>query len=212
MNSNNNIMNPDTPQSTEAVILKAASEVFMQKGYDGARMQEIADKAGLNKALIHYYYRSKDKLFNAVFEQVLVEMTEGLSYIFEQNLAVFESIRRFFQTHQEILLKNKLLPLFMLNEIQRNPDLLMDLYPVERIQSVRKKFYSNVRNEQQMGIIRKDVNPTDLFLNILSLSIFPFAAKPLLKGFYDLNETDFQAIISYRKNHLAEFVINAIKA
>ncbi|MFW5805159.1 MAG: TetR family transcriptional regulator [Bacteroidales bacterium] len=208
--NNNNESN--TPQSTETVILKAASEVFMERGFDGARMQEIADKAGLNKALLHYYYRSKEKLFNAVFERVLIEMIEGLIQIFEDNLTVFESIRRFFKKHQEILMQNKLLPLFMLNEIQRAPELLIDLYPVERIQVVRKNFYSNVNNEQHMGIIRRDVNPDDLFLNILSLSVFPFAAKPLLKGFYSLDEDNFQDIISYRKEHLADFVINAIKA
>ncbi|MDA3818929.1 MAG: TetR family transcriptional regulator [Candidatus Delongbacteria bacterium] len=212
MNRANNIINSDTPQSTEAVILKAASEVFMERGFDGARMQEIADRAGLNKALLHYYYRSKEKLFNAVFERVLIEMIEGMIQIFEDNLTVFESIRSFFKKHQEILMKNKLLPLFMLNEIQRAPELLIDLYPVDRIQVVRKKFYSDVNNEQHMGIIRKDVDPHDLFLNILSLSVFPFAAKPLLKGFYSMDENDFQSMISHRKENLADFVINAIKA
>ncbi|MFO7879840.1 MAG: TetR/AcrR family transcriptional regulator [Bacteroidales bacterium] len=207
-----NIHESDSPQDTEAVILNAASEVFMEKGFDGARMQEIADKAGLNKALLHYYFRSKKKLFNDVFQVVLMEMVDGLSRIFEKDISVFEAIRQFFAVHQDILLKNKLLPLFMLNEIQRDPELIVNLYRGDRIQSVREKFEHDVIREQETGIIRADVQPMDLFLNILSLSIFPFAAKPLLKGFYSMGEDDFQQMITYRKDHLADFVINSIKA
>ncbi|MGM0625917.1 MAG: TetR/AcrR family transcriptional regulator [Bacteroidota bacterium] len=207
-----NIHESDSPQDTEAVILNAASEVFMEKGFDGARMQEIADKAGLNKALLHYYFRSKKKLFNDVFQVVLMEMVDGLSRIFEKDISVFEAIRQFFAVHQDILLKNKLLPLFMLNEIQRDPELIVNLYRGDRIQSVREKFEHDVIREQEAGIIRADVQPMDLFLNILSLSIFPFAAKPLLKGFYSMGEDDFQQMITYRKDHLADFVINSIKA
>ncbi|MFP4664940.1 MAG: TetR/AcrR family transcriptional regulator [Bacteroidales bacterium] len=208
----NNIHESDSPQDTEAIILNAASEVFMEKGFDGARMQEIADKAGLNKALLHYYFRSKKKLFSDVFQVVLMEMVDGLSRIFEKDISVFEAIRQFFAVHQDILLKNKLLPLFMLNEIQRDPDLIVNLYRGDRIQSVREKFERDVINEQEAGVIRADVQPMDLFLNILSLSIFPFAAKPLLKGFYSMEEDDFQQMITYRKEHLADFVINSIKA
>lgn len=207
-----NIHESDLPQDTEAIILNAASEVFMEKGFDGARMQEIADKAGLNKALLHYYFRSKKKLFNDVFQVVLMEMVDGLSRIFEKDISVFEAIRQFFAVHQDILLKNKLLPLFMLNEIQRDPELIVNLYRGDRIQSVREKFEHDVIREQETGIIRADVQPMDLFLNILSLSIFPFAAKPLLKGFYSMGEDDFQQMITYRKDHLADFVINSIKA
>jgi AcrR family transcriptional regulator len=198
-------------KNTEKTILNAASEVFIEKGYEGARMQEIADRAGLNKALLHYYYRSKDRLFNAVFEVVIVEMVDSLSVVFNKDVSVFNRIREFFDKHQMILSQNHLIPLFMLNEIHRDPELLLNVYNLKNVSSFEVKFFRDIVIEQEMGIIRSNINPIDLFMNILSLSIFPFAAKPLLMGFYDIGETEYNSMTEGRKSSLAEFVIESIK-
>lgn len=195
----------------EKQIIKAASEVFVQKGFAGARMQEIADKAGMNKALLHYYFRSKDKLFTAVFSVVVREMIENLAEIFESDDSVFDKIRSFFREHQTILQKNYLLPLFMLNEIHRDPNLILSVYRSDGVQQVGDSFFADIVREQDAGIIRPDIVPIDLFVNILSLSIFPFAARPLFIGFYNISDEEFRGMIETRKEGLADFVIESIK-
>ena len=80
---------------TEDKIFEAATEVFVSKGMDGARMQDIADHAGINKALLHYYYRTKDHLFNAVFEKIAGQMFKKFAPVFDENLTLEEKIRFF---------------------------------------------------------------------------------------------------------------------
>ena len=84
---------------TEDRIFEAATEVFIEKGLDGSRMQDIADRAGINKSLLHYYYRSKDKLFNTVFEMIAMKMLKKFAPVFEGNLTFEEKIRFFFREH-----------------------------------------------------------------------------------------------------------------
>lgn len=203
--------NDGSDLTPEQQIIRAASEVFVLKGFAGARMQEIADKAGMNKALLHYYFRSKDKLFTAVFSVVVREMIENLAEIFESDDSVFDKIRSFFREHQSILQKNYLLPLFMLNEIHRDPNLIMSVYRSDGVQQVGDSFFADILREQDAGIIRPEVVPMDLFVNILSLSIFPFAARPLFIGFYNISDDEFKEMIDSRKEGLADFVIESIK-
>lgn len=200
------------PENPEAAILKAASEIFMEKGYDGARMQEIADKAGLNKALLHYYYRSKDKLFRAVFNKVFQQLMDGLVSVFEENMSIFDTIRIFFKEHQQVLITYRHLPIFILNELQRDPNIVVDMFDTSRLEKVRNTFLHRIEKEKEEGIIRQSVQPMELFINVLSLSVFPYAAKPLLSSIIGLNEAAFFDIMQARKDGLADFVIQSIKA
>ena len=81
--------------NTEQIILKAARKVFTHKGFDGARMQEIADEAGINKALLHYYFRSKDKLFEAIFKEVITTFFPRIISVLTSDLSLFEKITLF---------------------------------------------------------------------------------------------------------------------
>ncbi len=199
-------------ENTEETILKAASEIFIEKGFNGARMQEIADKAGLNKALLHYYYRSKDKLFRAVFSKVFQRLMDGLISVFEGNMSVFDTIRIFFKEHQEVLITYRHLPVFILNELQRDPNIVVDMFDTSRLEKVRSTFFQRIEKEKQEGIIRQSIQPMDIFVNILSLSAFPYAAKPLITSFIGINKSAFYDIMEARKDGLADFVIQSIKA
>ena len=114
----------ETDNQTRDRIFKAASDIFEEKGFDGTRMQEIADRAGINKALLHYYFRTKDQLFAAVFQVLLKKMFEKIISIFMEDISFKDKIRKFFDEHIEILIKNPKLPIFLLNEISHNPDLV----------------------------------------------------------------------------------------
>ena len=106
---------------TEERIFEAATDVFVDKGMDGARMQDIASHAGINKALLHYYYRTKEQLFNAVFEMIAKKIFKKFAPVFDENLSLEEKIRFFFREHITFLQENPKLPAFILNEINRNP-------------------------------------------------------------------------------------------
>lgn len=108
--------------STEDFILNAAKLVFARKGLAGARMQEIADEAGINKALLHYYFRSKENLFNAVFIDLLGSIQKKFLSILNSEMELFDKIRFFFTGYTEFLLENSFLPGFIINEMNQDPE------------------------------------------------------------------------------------------
>ncbi len=111
--------------NTEDRILEAAKEVFIAKGFDGARMQEIADTAEINKALLHYYFRNKDKLFEAVFEETLLQIGPMVLSFVNEPIPLEVKIWKFVDDYIEIIRNNPKLPLFILNEIHVNPDRIL---------------------------------------------------------------------------------------
>jgi len=112
----------ETDKQTEEKIFEAATDVFLEKGLDGSRMQDIATHAGINKSLLHYYYRTKDQLFNSVFEMIARKMLKKFAPVFDTNLTLEDKIRFFFREHITFLQENPRLPGFILNEINRNPE------------------------------------------------------------------------------------------
>src|SRR5208283_4719482 len=108
-------------KSTEEVIFDAARTVFIEKGFEGARMQEIALVAGINKALLHYYYRTKEKLFNAIFERVFSQFIPKVIEFMESDTGVLDKLSFFIETYIDVLLHNPFIPQFVINEINRNP-------------------------------------------------------------------------------------------
>jgi TetR/AcrR family transcriptional regulator len=111
----------DNDRQTEERIFESATEVFIEKGMDGARMQDIANHAGINKALLHYYYRTKDQLFNAVFEKIATKVFSKFAPVFDKDLTLEDKIRFFFREHISFLQQNPRLASFVLNEVNRNP-------------------------------------------------------------------------------------------
>jgi len=195
---------------TETKILAAAKRVFVRKGMAGARMQEIADEAGINKALLHYYFRSKEKLFEAVFISAFSEMMPKLMQILSSELSFFDKIRLFFNNHVSFLQANPFLPVFILNELTQNPDRLIKTFQISKMLET-SNFLRQIELEIAEGRI-KPIDPIQLIINVLSLSIFPFAGGPMIRGVFNLSSDDFDALIERRKTEIPEFVINAILA
>ena len=202
----------ETDNQTRDRIFKAASDIFEEKGYDGARMQEIADRAGINKALLHYYFRTKDQLFGAVFQVLLKKMFEKIVSIFMEDISFKDKIRKFFDEHIEILIKNPKLPLFLLNEISHNPDLvngIRETLPYDQLRSV--VFQKHAKELKGYGI-KKDDMP-QLMMTVVSLSVFPFAARDVIKMMIPEvgDNKKFIAFMRDRKEFAADFVITALK-
>jgi AcrR family transcriptional regulator len=195
---------------TEEKIFEAATDVFVDKGMDGARMQDIASHAGINKALLHYYYRTKDQLFNAVFEMIAGKVLKKFAPVFEDNLSLEEKIRFFFKEHITFLQENPKLPAFVLNEINRNPARIKKLPKNVHFENLWQKLYEQHKSELGKYSITEDKLP-QLMVSIAALSVFPFAARGLIEGILDKVGVDFNDYIEQRKEFAAEFVIRAIR-
>jgi len=193
----------------EEKIFESATEVFIEKGMDGARMQDIADHAGINKALLHYYFRTKDRLFNAVFESLAGQMFKKFAPVFDENLSLEEKIRFFFREHIAFLQKNPRLPAFLLNELHRNPSRIKKL-----IQSIDvNKFWTKLEAQHKEELIKYNITRetiAQLMTSIAAMSVFPFIGRPVIAGIMERMGYDFDKYIEARKEYAADFVINAI--
>ena len=194
---------------TEEKIFEAATEVFVDKGMDGARMQDIANHAGINKALLHYYYRTKDQLFNAVFEMIAKKMFKKFAPVFDENLTLEEKIRFFFKEHISFLQANPRLPGFLLNEINRHPERIKKLLNNVDFESIWLKLNEQHKEELKKYNITQATMP-QLMISVAAISVFPFAARGILEGILEKIDVDFNVYIEERKEFAADFVIRAI--
>lgn len=195
--------------TTESAILDAAKGIFERKGMAAARMQEIADEAGINKSMLHYYYRSKQLLFEAVFKSAFSMLAPQLNEIINADTSIFEKIRNFSSNYISFVLKHPYLPNFIIQELNRNPDFVKKIIAGKNFPNI-SKFKQQVNEKVEEGIIRP-IKAEQLFINIISLNIFPFIGAPLLKGFINVNDVTYQQLMEDRKTEIADFIINSIK-
>ncbi|MBE9511236.1 MAG: TetR/AcrR family transcriptional regulator [Bacteroidetes bacterium] len=195
---------------TEKIILDAARHVFIRKGFDGARMQEIANEANINKALLHYYFRNKDKLFMAIFVEVIQSfILSTVKLIRNPGHSVFDKIRLFVEKYISFIQGNPYLPGFILNELNRRPDRLVGIFKSSGLEL--DYFYSQIEKEIREGKI-EPVEPEHLLINMISMCIFPFVGKPMINTIILSNsEKDFNLFMEERKRTIPEFIINSIK-
>ncbi len=197
-------------QSTEEKILAAARKAFLSKGLAGARMQDIADEAGINKALLHYYFRSKEKLFEMIFMEAAQKLFPKINFIFESNMPLFEKIEHFADEYISVMVENPYLPLFVLNEINQNPVSFFKKLNEKFGFPDPKLFLEQIEKEIKKGNIKR-INPVQLFMNMLSLCIFPFMAKPMFQLRMGLVESHFREFMEQRKKEVPKFIIDSIK-
>jgi TetR/AcrR family transcriptional regulator len=196
-------------ENTEQRILGAAKKVFLKKGMAGARMQDIADEAGINKAMLHYYFRNKEKLFETIFIEVAQHFFPKLMLIFESDKSLFSKIEMFATEYIDQMRETPYLPIFILNEINRQPETFIKKMMGNKRPPV-KKFFSDIEAESKKGVI-KPVDPAQLLLNIISLCIFPFVARPMFQIVMNMDKTIFDKMLEQRKKEVPKFIIDSIK-
>ena len=199
----------ENDKQTEEKIFEAATDVFIERGMDGARMQDIADHAGINKSLLHYYYRTKDHLFNAVFEKIAGQMFKKFAPVLDENLSLEDKLRFFFREHIAFMQKNPRLPLFILNEIHRNPERIRKL-----IQSIDiNKLWTTLEAQHKEELKRYNITSENLpqfMTTVAGMSVFPFAAKPIIASIMEKMGYNFDEYIEERKEYAADFMIKGI--
>jgi len=197
-------------KSAEERILAAAKKVFIGKGMYGARMQDIADEAGINKALLHYYFRSKEKLFEVIFLEAAQKLFPRINQIFESDMPLFEKIEKFCEEYITIMTENPYLPLFVLNEMNRNAEkFLIGTWGRQNIPRP-EKFLKQIELEQKKGLIGA-VSPLQLLMNLISMTIFPFVGKSMFQFNLHLDELQYRSIMEQRKKEIPKFIIDSIK-
>jgi AcrR family transcriptional regulator len=196
-------------ENTELEILNAAKEVFQEKGMAGSRMQEIADKARINKSMLHYYYRSKQLLFEAVFKNAFRLLAPQLNKVLNDDSELFDKIRNFTNNYISFVIRHPYIPNFVIQELNKNPDFIEKLSTEKDFPKI-EKFKIQVEDAITSGII-KPISAEQLFINIMSLNIFPFIATPLLQGLINMEDKEFRELMERRKTEVADFIINSIR-
>lgn len=195
--------------TTEEKIFNAARIVFQKKGFAGARMQEIADEAGINKAMLHYCFKNKQLLFQAVFMNAFGQLAPQLNEIFNSNESVFQKIEKFTNSYISFVIQNPHLPAFVIQEMNNNPEFVMSFLNNENKPNP-SQFVLQIEKEIQDGIII-NINPKQLLLDIFSMTAFPFVAQTLVKGILQISDSEFNLMMEERKTTIANQIIKTIK-
>ncbi|MFT3935325.1 MAG: TetR/AcrR family transcriptional regulator [Chitinophagaceae bacterium] len=201
----------DDDISTEDKIKNAARIVFHKKGFAATRTRDIAEEAGINLALLNYYFRSKEKLFEIIMLESLQGFVKFIMEVFnDETTSLDAKIERFADKHIDLLLKNPGLPLFILSELRENPDLLAN-----KIGNLKMIYQSHFMQQLQKGMKEgkiTPINPAHLIINTLGFTAFSFAAAPLLKTVNSLSDKDFEQLMQERKQLVPKWIKATLKA
>ena len=191
-------------QSTEERIKEAAARVFVKKGFAATKTRDIAEEAGINIASLHYYYRSKDKLFQIVIGEALRKFSVGMDEILSNDNPVHLKIRNFVHRYIDFFKENPYVPLFIISESQNNPDKVDKMLKSQKSISKLKKQLEELAEKGMM----RPVHPAHFFMNLISLTAFPFIGKPLMIRKVNLSSEEYDRLLEERKEMIPEMMIS----
>jgi len=198
--------------NTKQLIMQAAEKEFLNKGYAGAKMTEIAKQAGVNHAMLHYYFKSKENLFNIVFIQKVRLLANSFSSTFDRKVPLFEKIKLGIEAHFDIMARNPTLPFFVYSEIitneARKKIFIRTLTP--NVSKILDELGELMEPEVKKGTIH-DISPLNLLINIISLNIFPFLANPFLNTLAQNRGFNYEDILKERKENNVQVILNSLK-
>lgn len=203
---------------TERRILDAAHAVFVRTGTSGARTQEIAREAGVNSALLHYYFRSKERLAEAVFKRAACQLLPAVIRILSSDIPLEEKVDQVVQVELQHLSHAPYLPGYILSELAHHPDRVEQLFaavtgelPSKAGARMRSVLAAQIDARVRAGAMHA-IAPEQFTVNLLALCVFPFAARPLLMAILGMNQAGFEEFIDRRRKELAPFFLRALRA
>ena len=204
-------------RETEQKILDAAQLVFTRRGTAGARMAEIAKEAGVNQALLHYYFRSKERLSTAVFQQIAGRIFPALAETLAADGALYEKVDRLVTLYLDSLSRSPFLAAYIIAELHHHPERVEQLMsramgakPKGVLSPLLRKLGAQIDAEVVAGTMRP-IAPEEFAVNLVSLCIFPFAARPMLRIVFGMDDDAFARFIEQRKTELPSFFRNALR-
>lgn len=207
-----NIMGENINQSKEIQILEAAEHEFLAKGYDGARTTSIAKIAGVTHAMLHYYFRTKEQLFEQIIDKKMSEITPMLTYLFgNEKLPLTERIKEAVSVHFDFIIDNPDLPRFLINEVLPNKERFKVLK--SKIDNVLHSV-EHLQKEVDEAALRGEVaqfNIINLFQTILSLNIFSSIIPRFMENMFEENNFNTKEFLAIRKAENIETIMRRIK-
>lgn len=203
----------NNPNDTESRILQAAEREFFEKGYAGARTASIAEAAGVTHAMLHYYFRTKDKLFERIVsEKISILGNIIISAIGDEDLTLEDRIRQGIERHFDFIAANRDLPKFIVNEVLTRPD------TIDMMKRNAQNIVNNLLNSLQQEIdayaakgLCCQVNARMLLIDIVSLNVFPFMAAPIVLGAIGDSYNSYDEFLALRKTENVETILNKLK-
>ena len=191
--------------STEERIKAAARKVFHQKGFAGTRTRDIAEEAGINHAMLNYYFRSKEKLFEMVMMETMAQFFKGVNLMLnDESTSLNEKIDLIVSNYVDLLLKEPELPTFILNEVRPNPQAFVEQNPIKEALT-----HSVLTRQYAEAVARGEITEPNLMqaiLNVIGLVIFPFIAKPILTSIVNIPEEQYKALMLQRKTLIPQWI------
>ena len=191
--------------STEERIKAAARKVFHQKGFAGTRTRDIAEEAGINHAMLNYYFRSKEKLFEIVMMETMAQFFKGVNLMLnDESTSLDEKIDLIVSNYVDLLLKEPELPTFILNEVRPNPQAFVEQNPIKEALT-----HSVLTRQYAEAVARGEITEPNLMqaiLNVIGLVIFPFIAKPILTSIINIPEEQYKALMLQRKTLIPQWI------
>lgn len=206
-------MDTNTEQSMEKSILETAEKLFLEKGFAMTSTTEIAKEVGCNQALVHYYFRTKDNLFNTIFEQ---KFKDFFQWIFEikstGDLEFLDKLKLIIESHFDLLTNNPKMPTLILNELSRKPEQISMLR--DKIQAIPVKLFSELNEELQTAIaqgkIRK-IDLIDLIITMVTMNVAIFVLMPVVENILSLDESKKKLMIQHRRAENVDFILKSLR-
>jgi AcrR family transcriptional regulator len=197
-------------KTSEKVIMETARKHFVKNGFTGARMQEIADEAGINKAMLHYYFRSKEKLYHEIVSQTLDTIIPMIVEAFSKRVEFWDRVENIVDTYIRTFLKQPDIPFFIMSELsQKRERFVEEIKKRAHFIPAIHEFIQQINEEVEKGRI-KPIAAHHLLLNILGMIVFPFMAKPVFQTIFKVSEPNFELMMEERKKMILEFLKSAL--
>ena len=191
--------------NSEERIKAAARKVFHQKGYAATRTRDIAEEAGINHAMVNYYFRSKEKLFGIVMTETMGQFFKGVGVILnDESTSLEKKIEQVVANYIDLLLEEPDLPTFLFNEVRPNPQFFVEQSPIREVLT-----NSALTRQYAEAVARGEISEPNLMhaiLNVIGLVIFPFVAKPILSAITNLPEEQYKALMLQRKEQIPQWI------
>jgi TetR/AcrR family transcriptional regulator len=191
-------------ETTEDKILVAAEESFILEGYEGARMQTIANKAGINKAMLHYYFRSKELLFEKVFDLKVKYFFPELTGIFNQEKPFVDMMEEFVERYISFINQYPFIPFFIIRTIN-SPSKVAFIEKLPFKKPLAEMLFKSYARDKEKGIVR-DVDPMQFMLSIIGMCMFPFLGRPIMEFAFDIKKDEFSKLMIQRIPELKLYI------
>lgn len=185
---------------------------MLERGFEGARMRSISEKAEINKGLLHYYFKSKEALLIKVFQKTFREIFVSLEEVFQSDAPLFEKVELAVDKYSDFLIKYPRLPLFIITEMNRNPEKHMMRMRKAGVNPPFGSLVAELEENKKSGLIRKDFASEQFIMNMMGLILFPLIAKPMIMFMNDMTQAEYKTLITNRKKEVTAILIKDIKA